>query len=461
MERLSSPPDLVHQDKNGCPVFGQPKLQLYDDAPRETEAPLETVNQDNDKSSKLEQSIPQLQVDVEIEVPLAALEGKERETSDFVGDSLRELVGMFKTRRLDAYADAFDLERDYSKWGITIDPSIGTGQEPGDRPKFFVTLYRSRVADQSYLGSGLPIKIKAPPMTVAGGKHISQFGSMWCVIDPLCVRNIECWKMASTHIHVSMMGGPKLPMSPIDIVHISLMGAPKFPIELAQKLAFCIVYFEKAIDELMPKMTDIWDTKRPGGWRNCDRFAKRNRVRPKSNGRVPLESLRSCWESIRATRDMEQLHRMMCWDDDRIRRETQCEAKHWKWNFKGLDYTTIEFRQMPPARHSQETLDWIAFVNNFVLSVGKVDKDLLDSAADKKMSFKEALGLPACKMQDDKLHGGEWLLKAEARWAADRNIYPPEMGYLKGFVDCQDGAWNGILEARDRMERDLVQPLPN
>lgn len=80
----------------------------------------------------------------------------------------------------------------------------------------------------------------------------------------------------------------------ISIVHFSLVDVGRFPIEIAKKLAFCVVYFEQAIDDLMPAMTHEADTKRPNGWKNFYRFARRNKVRPGYNGREPLECLKEC-----------------------------------------------------------------------------------------------------------------------------------------------------------------------
>lgn len=92
-------------------------------------------------------------------------------------------------------------------------------------------------------------------------------------------------------------------------------------------------------------MTDNADTRRPEGWKNFYRFARRNKVRPWRNGRVPLLCLKDCWEAIRSAMHLEDLNRMMCYDEDDYRRRVGCEHKNFKWNFKGLNYKTIEFRQ--------------------------------------------------------------------------------------------------------------------
>ncbi|KAI3330034.1 hypothetical protein F4824DRAFT_505581 [Ustulina deusta] len=248
-------------------------------------------------------------IGVETEAPLTVTKWNEdTKQHDLLdgGRALRELARLFNSIGLHAYASALDTERDHSKWGITIDTSIEVGNE--------------------LEGIGTPIEIKSPPMTIDLLSYMDMFRAMWGIIEPLKVPSIEYWKLASTHIH------------------FSLEGLPSFPMDLAQKLAFCIVYFEKPIDELIPTMTDASDRKRPGGWRYC------------------------------------------------TRRNHNIELKYWKWNFKGLNYKTIEFRHMPPARSAQETLDWITFTSDFVAATAKVDRVRLDMAADRQISFTEALG---------------------------------------------------------------------
>lgn len=144
----------------------------------------------------------------------------------------------------------------------------------------------------------------------------------------------------------------KIPDLHMNSVHFSLPGFATFPILIAQKLAFCAIYFEKAIDELVPGMTDKTDLTRPHGWKGGSKYCKRNRVRP---GYVPMRSnyidaccdLKTCWEAIRECGRIETLHSLMCCGHWRNGPGTILGTnKFFKWNFHGVgDYTTIEFRQ--------------------------------------------------------------------------------------------------------------------
>ncbi|KAI1119956.1 hypothetical protein F5Y10DRAFT_273551, partial [Nemania abortiva] len=247
-------------------------------------------------------------VGVETEAPLAITKWNEDTEKDELlagTEALRELARLFNEKGLLAYDSAVDHERNYRQWAITLDPSIEVGHE--------------------LQGVGSPIEIKSPPMSINTSKHKEKFRVMWEIIEPFKVPSIEYWKMASTHVHFSLKN-------------------IEFPIEVAQQLAFCVVYFEQAIDAILPGMTHVNDKKRPGGWKHCDRFAKRNRVRPEYNGRLPLNNLKSCWEAIRDTEDIYELAELMCFDDDMHRRSFGWKLKNWKWNFRGLGYRTIEFR---------------------------------------------------------------------------------------------------------------------
>ncbi|KAI0483495.1 hypothetical protein F4859DRAFT_528881 [Xylaria cf. heliscus] len=325
--------------------------------------------------------------------------------------ALRELASLFNHNGLSAYDSAVDHEHDYSRWAITIDSSIEVGQE--------------------LQGVGSPIEIKSPPMTVDSSRYVDKFHTMWTIIERFKVPSIEYWKMASTHIH------------------FSLKGVSPFPILVAQQLAFCVVYFEEAIDDLIPAMTDPYDRKRPGGWRHCDRYSKRNRVRPDYNGRQPMNDLRSCWEAIRSTRDIQELSDMMCYDDDAYRRSYGRQLKNWKWNFKGLDYTTIEFRQMPPSRSAQESIAWIDFTTEFVQAAGKVDRRRLDDAFQGKITFTEALGFVLDRAPDAQI---QW----ENQWARGGNSSGLTSYHLKLFMNCEEGLWTRLKYMKDSIEYDLA-----
>ncbi|KAI0813117.1 hypothetical protein GGR55DRAFT_703786 [Xylaria sp. FL0064] len=321
-----------------------------------------------------------LLIGVETEVPLA-IYALDRSTDKIVllgrAETLQALANLFEEKGFRVYADAVDASRNHSYWGITEDASIDVWGQLKGRLKPVTNPYGTGT-DLSILDIGSPVEVKSPPMSIDTRDYEGAFRCMWDILRPYKISSVEYWKMASQHIH------------------FSLLGTREFPLDIAQKLAFCVVYFEKALDELNPTMTDTADQKRPGGWRNCDRFKKRNR------------------------------------------------------NFRGLNHTTIEFRHMPPAREAEETLAWITFTRMFIEAAEKVDQNKLDMAAERKISFLEALGFRLVGTREAQL-------KHEAEWAADPDNCEQTHRQLQQFMGCDIIFWSSILAVRDRMERDLAK----
>jgi hypothetical protein len=164
-------------------------------------------------------------------------------------------------------------------------------------------------------------------MTLNNSNYKRDLHTMWEIIGRFIIREVEYWKMANLNIH------------------FSLQGFSHFPLEMAKKLSFCIAYFDKSIDDMIPTMTHNGDTKRRGGWRHCDRYTKKNRVVPNPDDGVPLDDLRSIWRCIKAAPDLNTLVKIMCWDEEKYRRDRNQPHKNWKWNLNGLGGRTIEFRQ--------------------------------------------------------------------------------------------------------------------
>ncbi|KAI1827060.1 hypothetical protein F4861DRAFT_536538 [Xylaria intraflava] len=362
-------------------------------------------------------------IGVETEAPLAVYNkhGVLLENSA----ALAKLARTFNKKGLPAYASALDEEHDHTRWAITIDTSIEVGG--------------------NLTGIGSPIEIKSPAIKISRENREALFRKMWQLIEHRGVPSIEYWKMANNHIH------------------FSLEQHQSFPLAWAQKLAFCVIYFERAIDHLIPAMTHQTDTVRPGGWKHCDRYTKRNRVRPESVD-YPVDDLASCWAWIRSMQSIQQLSNLICYDEDNWRRRNNQQHKYWKWNFKGLNYTTIEFRHMPPTRNAGESLDWIDFLKSFVKAAGRVDAAKLDDAADAKTSFREALDLSLYYDQ-------EQVKAMEHSWAADN--YNPALtldGYNAGLTlndlsqfmgkSVDEKFWGRLVGLRDQLEAELAALPP-
>ncbi|KAI1435432.1 hypothetical protein GGR50DRAFT_703066 [Xylaria sp. CBS 124048] len=344
-------------------------------------------------------------VGVETEAPLIVIKDEQVLEN---GQALIELARLFNNNELPAYADALDINPDHEMWAISIDSSIEVGR--------------------NLQGRGSPIEIKSPALKTGKVDYKELFRKMWRIIEPKKVAHIEYWKMANNNIH------------------FSLEGRERFPLAWAQRLAFCIVYFERAIDSIIPGMTHTTDTTRPGGWKHCNRYTKRNRVVPRIVGK-PMDDLHSCWAWIRRVESIEELHDLICHDNDEWRRTNGLTHKNWKWNFKGLNWRTIEFRHMPPTRNAQESIDWIDFTTEFVRAAGRVDSGRLDAAHDGKMTFREALDLPV-------VHTTDTTQRSELIWAGDHNLWEADWLELLQFMGNQE-FWARLLVVRNKLEMEL------
>ncbi|KAI3324135.1 hypothetical protein HD806DRAFT_534454 [Xylariaceae sp. AK1471] len=374
-------------------------------------------------------------VGVETEAPLAVWALKKTKKKDKHGkhikenrllegltEAVEEVAERFNKAGLVAYGDTLDAGRNHSKWGITIDSSIEK--------------HRGELR-----GIGTPIEIKSPPMNIATSNYKKDFRTMWDIIGPMMVPDVHYWKLANNNIH------------------FSLTKWRHFPLEPAQKLAFCIVYFEKGIDDIIPGNPHKDDGRRRGGWKHCNEWTKRNRVVPSPDEGLPLDDLPSCWAWIRQTKDIKQLSKLICYDSDRYRRDHDNSHKNWKWNFKGLGYKTIEFRHMPPTRSAQETLDWITFTTEFITAATKVDTEELDKAMKTEISFREALGLSGTG------ESREEEIQKEAVWARDNGgqlTYTRLQEFMIENSQAKESLFRRLIRVRDQLEDELkaLPPFP-
>jgi hypothetical protein len=188
---------------------------------------------------------------VETEAPLAVCYSNVDKDGDYLAEqkeALNELATWFQLSGLDVYPSVIDHERDYHRWAITIDPSIDSLKELPDKFPSFIWVPFSHLAHQTCIGIVTPIEIKSPKITIDDDSpDQAGFHTMWDIIGPMKLESIEYWKMVNNNIH------------------FSLTGHSEFPIEAAQLLAFCIIYFEKAIDDIIPALTHRADRKRPQG----------------------------------------------------------------------------------------------------------------------------------------------------------------------------------------------------
>ncbi|KAJ3569417.1 hypothetical protein NPX13_g6095 [Xylaria arbuscula] len=376
-----------------------------------------------------------LQFGVETEIPLAVTTwnehtGKQEPIKNYM-DAAGEIARLFSNKGYDATSAWPSGVRNYRCWFSTIDSSIDAAED--------------------FVDEVSPCEIVSPIMDISVPTYKNQFQDMWEIIQPFMLpnspQNTEYWKLASTHIHFSL---PE---------HI------RFPIELAQKIAFCAIYFERAIDDLMPTMTDQYDSKRINGWKGPSSYCRRNRVKP---GCRPMhawtdesvvDDLTSCWLSIRHCNSMPELAAVMCHNSWAQWNVTGGVTKYYKWNFTGIGYRTIEFRQMPPCRSYVETLGWIRFVCAFVAAAECVSTIKLDQAAVKKITFAKALGVKR-KLPDDAIS------LEEKTWCSDASTHELTRWHLFRYIEKHAKAlfddfgphfWFNLVFLKERIERDLAR----
>ncbi|KAI8635534.1 hypothetical protein F5Y19DRAFT_482722 [Xylariaceae sp. FL1651] len=349
-----------------------------------------------------------LQFGMEMELVLAhcivdQLNGTTKYASDQEIRTL--LLEQFQAAYLLAYESPFSSRHDHRYWGITYDASIGYMPD----------------------GSGEGIEIKTPIMVDGSFDYENTFETVWNIIQPLMVSYIEQWKNCSTHIH------------------FSYKNHEEFPLRRAQLLVFSAIYFEAAIDDLNPGMPHLSDRKRPGGWKSCS-WARSNTVR--EAGGSPKLDLRSIWRAIRKTKTLKELHLLVCWDDDTHRREMNLHMKYFKWNLKGLDYKTIEFRQMSPSRSAHECLNWINFTRGFVTRTACLDSAQLKRAEKGEIAFAEAMGMGLGESRR------EDVMRQEDTWGAGDT--GQSVWHLRVFMgDIKPGFWEGMMSMRDQLYSEL------
>ncbi|RYP75366.1 hypothetical protein DL771_002462 [Monosporascus sp. 5C6A] len=73
---------------------------------------------------------------------------------------------------------------------------------------------------------------------------------------------------------------------------------------------------------------------------------------------------------------------MQAWKETREKsRSRTSTTSYFKWNHKGINYRTIEFRQIPVNRSAEDTEDWVDFTAAFVRAALAADTEDPDKAA--------------------------------------------------------------------------------
>ncbi|RYP36068.1 hypothetical protein DL767_003540 [Monosporascus sp. MG133] len=154
-------------------------------------------------------------------------------------------------------------------------------------------------------------------------------------------------------------------------IHFSLGNEEKTPLEEAQRIIFAAIYFENAIKSIMPTH---WKARR---------FFESNMKESQTTRAGQFDiTMMQVWKKIREKKSIEDLHDLVCHDKDAYRRAKGLHNKNFKWNLKGINYKTIEFRQIPVSRSAEDAEDWVDFTAAFVRAALAADTGDLDRAAE-------------------------------------------------------------------------------
>ncbi|KAI1078455.1 putative amidoligase enzyme-domain-containing protein [Whalleya microplaca] len=191
-------------------------------------------------------------------------------------------------------------DRDYVLWKIVKDVSINN-----PRGKF-------------------GMEMSSPVFTFSDNNWKAELIEVWTALSDL---EVEQGTSCSTQVHVSVA-----------------RPDGQFPVEQARLIAMATVYFEKCIDALMPK------------YRRNSRYCQSNR----DNSLLGSMSLPEIRKEIEEKEDIISLAQLVC--PARHESAEHGVDSHYRVNFEGINFGTIEFRQAPGSRDAQETEDWINFV---------------------------------------------------------------------------------------------------
>ncbi|KAI1324355.1 hypothetical protein F5Y16DRAFT_402524 [Xylariaceae sp. FL0255] len=391
--------------------------------------------------------ISDIALGVEIEMPALIVPGTDGrsygERRNAIKKRIGEEFGKIPIKAIDE-RQFENTANDFKQWTIGWDESIDghDGFPKTSRIPAQDNMCRQiQELNNTIVGCG--IEIKTPAWVFKDARWEKDLSAIWANLKPLQIKDVRTWIRCSTQVHVSIASEVTASMYP-----------KKFPLDVAKRVAFTIIYFEEAIDELMPDMTyESGRSIRPGGWKNYETYAGRNLVHDLQKGEI-VRDLKTIWKTIKNTDTVEGIGKLFG------------STRRLKWNFTGKDssYETIEFRQPPPSREYQEVLDWVTFVGLFINAARNVDAKSLDDAQRGQMSFFAALGLNNTGTdtpRDEALQRSK-----EARWVAEpgqETNKSSNVGYkdVAKFMNLDDGTMKRLIASRDGMENDLkaLKPL--
>ena len=228
---------------------------------------------------------------------------------------------------------------------------------------------------------------------------------LWEVVGDRLSPHAESYKFCSTH------------------VHISFDGYMRTPRDKAQSIIMAAIYFEDAIRGLMPRFRKDSKT----GDHDYIRSNLYQEQTPQKQFDITMQEV---WRRIRSTQCLEDLRDLVC------SVQGHRSSSYYKWNVRGLSGSTIEFRQPPPSRCAQDTIDWIDFTVAFAKAATAVSHSTLDDAAlnnSNPKSFHALYGVDCLGV----------------------SVRPKELEHLKKFLDpygLDEEFWQRRIKARDELD---------
>ncbi|ORY59209.1 uncharacterized protein BCR38DRAFT_488944 [Pseudomassariella vexata] len=253
-----------------------------------------------------------------------------------------------------------DKAVEYGNWQITHDNTI-------DNHKVQEGVYTDH-SDHEHKIRWIGVEIKTPIFHYFNDDWRGQIDKVWSVLDSIRMPHVQLYKDCDTHVHYSRKSWSGGESRDVDMKK----EGPVMPLRQLQPLAFFAHYIQPAFNDLVVE-----------GWRDSI-YSKPNTLVTDVNTGATLpdfSDFQACWNTISGTKSTRELYEMVCWEDSDYRRRENIITKHWKWNFKGLRWQTIEFRQMPPSLNSKDSQIWVDYTVACIRKGMSIDCEALDRCA--------------------------------------------------------------------------------
>ena len=235
---------------------------------------------------------------------------------------------------------------DVSKWALTADSSIKPDNENQCQLYFFCFFFKKKFLLLTLIDA-VGIELISPILRFNESRFRDLVRGVWHRLHASC--SIQTNETCGTHVHVSPSNG--------------------FHVRDAKAVARAILFFEPAIDALVPRH------RREGTY--CKRFYVSHPVFSKL---LPEQAIALVDNVSEVSQEIKRASSRHSYYFDEIFAHPIAQLmnpgndREYTWNFTSITRTTtIEFRQGPGVTTADETLAWVEFVVTFVNAALKLE----------------------------------------------------------------------------------------